>query len=213
MALPRPEIQPRVVSGSVSLWQQGSALEFMAPNTTKIHEDAWHLYATWDNIGGKESWCCQCYNELDYLSCCMGHGDITAWVDDDSHVWVYFPLAVFCVDICDLYYDRRTWEPLNQGPGWFCPAFCWPWEKGPCPYWTLQQKSWLGTTWERWPLYSVELAPTLATSMRELVQIACAQANWLYPAPEGGLTKSNTTTLTSRALGCFDHKTKISFIN
>lgn len=77
VALSRPELQQRVMSGSVSLWQQGTELKFVAPNTIKIHEDAWHLYATWDNVGGKESWCCQCYHELEDLSCSMSHGDIT----------------------------------------------------------------------------------------------------------------------------------------
>lgn len=46
VALSRPELQARVMSGSVSLWQQGTELKFVAPIAIKIHEDAWHLYAT-----------------------------------------------------------------------------------------------------------------------------------------------------------------------
>lgn len=178
VALNRPELQQRVMSGSVSLWQQGTELKFVAPNTIKIHEDAWHLYATWDNVGGKESWWCQCYHELEDLSCSMSHGDITSWVAADSHVWIYFPVeVVVCVDICDLCCDRRPYEALNQGSGWFCPVFCWPWEKGPYVYWTVYQESWLGTTLERWPLYWEELVTTFTTGMGELVLIVCVQTS------------------------------------
>lgn len=101
-----------------------------------------------------------------------------SWVAADSHVWIYFPVeVVVCVDICDLCCDRRPYEALNQGSGWFCPVFCWPWEKGPYFYWTVYQESWLGTTLERWPLYWEELVTTFTTGMGELVLIVCVQTS------------------------------------